>query len=227
MKQIQRRSLVDTVVDQLKREITEQNWRVGDRIPSEAELTAALGVSRPSVREGVRSLVQLGLLETRQGDGTYVVADDPTQVALRRAIHAADSREVIRVRRALDALAAREAATARTEEDLARLTRHLDDRRTAIAAGNITGFTEADVAFHLSIASVSGNRLLGDIYASFDASLRESITDASCLASGNDPDRADQHERLLQAIVSGDPDAAEHAALGVLDQQERLLNEQR
>lgn len=226
MKQIQRRSLVDTVVDQLKREITDRNWRIGDRIPSEAELTAVLGVSRPSVREGVRSLVQLGLLETRQGDGTYVVADDATQVALRRAIHAADSREVIRVRRALDVLAAHEAAVARTEADLARLTRHLDDRRNAIAASDVTGFTEADVAFHLAIADVSGNRLLGGIYASFDASLRESITDASCLASGNDPDQADQHERLLAAIVAGDPNAAEAAALGVLDQQERLLDEQ-
>ncbi|MBN9612871.1 MAG: FadR family transcriptional regulator [Actinobacteria bacterium] len=226
MQQIQRRSLVDTVVDELKREITSGNWGIGDRIPSEAELTSALGVSRPSVREGVRSLVQLGLLETRQGDGTYVVADDATQVALRRAIDAADSREVISVRRALDALAAREAAAARSDDDVALLGRLLAERRAAIAAHEVARFTEADVAFHLAIAAASGNRLLSGIYASFDSSLRESVTDASCLASGEDPDRADQHEMLLNAIAAGDPQASQAAALGVLDQQERLLDEQ-
>lgn len=227
VQQIRRRSLVDTVVEQLKREITEGNWRIGDRIPSEAELTAALGVSRPSVREGVRSLVQLGLLETRQGDGTYVVADDATQVALRRAIHAADDREVIRVRRALDALAAREAAVTRSEADLTTLRGHLDARRTALDMRDVRAFTEADVAFHLAIARASGNQLLNGIYQSFDSSLRESITDASCLASGTDPDRADQHERLLEAIAAQDTAAAAAAALGVLDQQERLLDERR
>nr|WP_249290806.1 FadR/GntR family transcriptional regulator [Leucobacter manosquensis] len=225
VRHIQRRSLVDTVVDELKREISEGRWVLGTRIPSEAELTVVLGVSRPSVREGVRALVQLGLLETRQGDGTYVIATDPTQVALRRALHSADSREVIRVRRALDALAASEAATSRTDEDLARLTELLEQRRAAIAARDSEAFTEADVAYHLAIASASGNQLLFDIYASFDTSLRESVSDASCLAAGGDPDRADQHESLLRAIAAGDPEQARDAALGVLAQQERLLDE--
>lgn len=226
MRQIQRRSLVDTVVDELKREISQGRWAVGDRIPSEAELTASLGVSRPSVREAVRSLVQLGLLETRQGDGTYVVATDPTQVALRRALRSADSIEVIRVRQALDALAAREAATARTPDDLSILLGHLEARRAAIAASDTRAFADADVAFHLEIARISGNRLLSDIYASFDGSIRESVTDASCIAKGADPDRADMHDSLYHAIAAGDPDTAQAAALGVLEQQERLLDEQ-
>lgn len=225
MRQIQRRSLVDTVVDELKREIAQGSWGVGDRIPSEAELTATLGVSRPSVREAVRSLVQLGLLETRQGDGTYVVATDATQVALRRALRSADSREVIRVRRALDALAAREAAEFRGETDLAYLAEQLRLRRAAGEAADTAAFAEADLAYHLGIAEASGNRLLTDIYASFDGSIRESVADASCLAQGGDPDRADLHEALFRAIDARDPDAAQAAALGVLEQQERLLDE--
>lgn len=224
MRHIQRRSLVDTVVDELKREIAQGHWGVGDRIPSEAELTAALGVSRPSVREAVRSLVQLGLLETRQGDGTYVIATDATQVALRRALRSADSREVIRVRRALDALAAREAAEFRGEEDLAYLAEQLRLRRVAVEAGDTAAFAESDLAYHLGIAAASGNRLLTDIYASFDGSIRESVADASCLAQGSDPDQADLHETLFRAIEAGDPDAAQLAALGVLEQQERLLD---
>ncbi|QIK63268.1 FadR family transcriptional regulator [Leucobacter viscericola] len=225
MQPIERRSLVDTVVDELKREIAKGSWSIGDRLPSEAELGSILGVSRTSVREGVRSLVQLGLLETRQGDGTYLIATDATQVALRRTLHSADSREVITVRRALDALAASEAAQARTDEDLMQLASHLQQRSLAIAANDTAAFAAADVAFHLGIADASGNRLLSDIYASFDTSLRESVTDASCLSNGSDPDKADQHEQLFLAISAGDPDSAQAAALGVLEQQTRLLNE--
>lgn len=226
MRLIQRRSLVDTVVDELRREIAAGSWSLGDRIPSEAELTTTLGVSRPSVREAVRSLVQLGLLETRQGDGTYLVATDPTEVALRRAIRAADSREVIRVRRALDALAAFEAAQHRSDADLTALAEHLRARSAAIAAADTAAFAEADVAYHLGVAVASGNRLLSSIYASFDGSLRESVADASCLAQRGDPDRADQHDALYRAIADGDAQAAQAAALGVLEQQERLLDEQ-
>lgn len=225
MQQIQRRSLVDTAVEQMRLQVAEGVWAVGTRIPSESELTTMLGVSRPSVREAVRSLVQLGLLETRQGDGTYVVADDATQVALRRAIGAADTREVIRVRRALDVLAGREAAENRTEADLAELARLLERRSEAIASVDIAGFTEADVEYHLAVARASGNRLLSSLYASFDSSLRESITDASQLAKGADPDRADMHEALFRAISAGDVETAMSAALGVLDQQEQLLDE--
>ncbi|RZT67097.1 FadR/GntR family transcriptional regulator [Leucobacter luti] len=226
MQPIHRRSLVDTVVDELKREISDGRWTIGDRIPSEAELTAALGVSRPSVREAVRALVQLGLLETRQGDGTYLIATDPTQVALRRAIHSADSLEVIRVRRALDALAAREAAEFRTDAQLTELAARLRERAAAIASGDTEAFADADVAYHLGIAVASGNALLADIYSSFDTSLRESVSDASCLAQRSDPDRADMHDSLFQAIAAQDPDRAAAAALGVLEQQqERLLDE--
>jgi len=90
MKQIARVSLVDTVVDRLRNEIVTGAWPVGTRIPTEAELVEALGVSRPSVREGVRALAQVGLLESRQGDGTYVIADNETAVALKHALHVAE-----------------------------------------------------------------------------------------------------------------------------------------
>lgn len=225
MKQVRRKSLVDEVVEQIRAEISSGNWAVGDRIPSEYELIEGLGVSRPSVREAVRSLVQLGLLETRQGDGTYVIADDATQVALRRAIGTADSREVIEVRRALDALAAQLAAQQRTEAELAELQTHLDSRQAAIRAGDTEAFTEHDVAFHVGIAAASGNSLLAGLYASFDASLRTSVADNSCLARNTDPDRADLHGALYQAVAAQAPEQAVAAALGLLDQQAASLSD--
>src|SRR5688500_15189976 len=125
LEQIPRVSLVDTIVARLRAEIQNGTWPIGTKIPTEATLVETLGVSRPSVREGVRSLVQLGLLESRQGDGTYVVADDEMALLKQVFAHAVEA-EVVAVRRALDAMAAREAAAHRTLGDLRQLREALD-----------------------------------------------------------------------------------------------------
>jgi DNA-binding FadR family transcriptional regulator len=109
MERIARTSVVDTVVAKLRDEIRNGSWPVGCKIPTEAKLVGTLGVSRPSVREAVRALVQLGLLEARQGDGTYVIADDETTVALKQVVGAADVGEAHVVRHGLDMLAAHNA----------------------------------------------------------------------------------------------------------------------
>jgi DNA-binding FadR family transcriptional regulator len=223
MKPIERRSLVDTVVSALQTQISSGEWDVDDRIPTELELVAQLGVSRSSVREGVRSLVQLGLLETRQGDGTYVVAKDPTQVALRRALTGADSREVMRVRQALDALAAREAALHRTEDDVAHLTAQLRARTAAAKKGDEVAFTRHDVAFHIGVVAASHNKLLAGIYASFDASLHAAVLSNAVPSMAIDGTPADDHEALLRAIAEGKPDAAGSAALSVVVRSEQLM----
>ena len=70
-----RAGLVDQVIDQMRGAITAGEWPVGRRIPPEPELVTALGVGRNTVREAVRALSHAGLLEVRQGDGTFVRAD--------------------------------------------------------------------------------------------------------------------------------------------------------
>ena len=222
MKQIARVSLVDTVVENLRAEITSGAWPIGSKIPTEAKLVESLGVSRPSVREGVRSLVQLGLLETRQGDGTYVVADDETTVALQNAIDHADEAEVLAVRRALDVLAAREAATRRTDADLRRLRDALDGRASSVASDDLAAFIDHDVDFHLGIARASKNSLLAGLYASFEPSLRDSVARTNCMAVSDDP-YGGFHEALFDAIDRGDSGAATAAALSVLDDHEQQL----
>jgi DNA-binding FadR family transcriptional regulator len=224
MKPIERRSLVDTVVSALQAQIATGEWDVDDRIPTELELVAQLGVSRSSVREGVRSLVQLGLLETRQGDGTYVVAKDPTQVALRRALGGADPREVMRVRQALDALAAREAARNRTDDDVAHLTSQLRARTAAAQKRDEVAFTRHDVAFHIGVVAASHNSLLAGIYASFDSSLHAAVLSNAPGSMAIDGTPEDSHERLLRAIAAGEPDDAGDAALAVVVRSEQLMD---
>ncbi|MFF2370490.1 FadR/GntR family transcriptional regulator [Agromyces sp. NPDC058110] len=223
MKQIARVSLVDTVVENLREEITSGAWPIGSKIPTEARLVESLGVSRPSVREGVRSLVQLGLLETRQGDGTYVVADDETTIALSNALGRAVDTEVVAVRRALDVLAAREAALHRSADDLLLLRAALEGRASAVADDEVAAFVDHDVAFHVGIARASGNTLLAGLYASFEPSLRDSVARTNCMAVPEGP-HGDLHDALYTAIANGDSSAATLAALSVLDDHEKQLH---
>ncbi|WP_458319024.1 FadR/GntR family transcriptional regulator [Mycolicibacterium brisbanense] len=220
--QITRVSLVDAVVERLREEIRAGSWAIGSKIPTEAKLVAAYGVSRTSVREAVRSLVQLGLLETRQGDGTYVVAEDEVAAVLQHAIDAAAENEVIVVRRALDVLAAREAANNRSAEDIENLRAALAARRAAVAEGDPRAFIDHDVAFHLGVARASKNSLLFGLYQSFEKSLRDSVARANCFAVVDDP-HGTVHDDLLSAIERRDPAAATQAATNVLDDHERQL----
>src|SRR5438445_2767270 len=110
--------LCDEVVAQFEALIASGEWPVGEKIPAEPELVAALGVGRNTVREAVRALAHSGVLEARQGDGTYVRAPSELPAVMRRRVAAAELRSVIEVRRAYETEAARLAATRRTSEDM-------------------------------------------------------------------------------------------------------------
>src|SRR5690242_15697042 len=128
---IKRSSLVDQVIERLLAQLQTGNWPLGHKLPPENTLASELGVGRSTVREAVRVLAHNGLLEVRQGSGTFVVAMQPVpgspmnqthgdqtlQVRLRRA----KILDVYEVRRAIELEAARLAATRRDEDDLARI----------------------------------------------------------------------------------------------------------
>ncbi|MER7250797.1 FadR/GntR family transcriptional regulator [Kribbella sp. NPDC000426] len=216
MKKVERVSLVETVGTQLREEITDGRWAVGERIPSETELVEQLGVSRASVREAVRGLVHAGLLATRQGDGTYVTARDATDVAIRRRLGVAEQSDVLEVRRGLDIVAAGLAASRRTRTDIRELAKALGARAAAGEAGYEARFVSADVEFHLCVARASHNPVLIELYTSFARALAESVRDDKCLqvfARGEDT----WHEALAAAIEAGDPASAAAASLSLLE----------
>lgn len=128
-----RGGLVDQVIGQLRSAITGGEWPVGARIPPESELASSLEVGRNTVREAVRALSHGGLLEVRQGDGTYVRATTELSGAL-RTLCGPELREVLEVRRTLEVEAARMAAARRTDADLTVLRAALDERDRAVAA---------------------------------------------------------------------------------------------
>src|SRR6478752_10615030 len=113
-----RSALADQVIAQLRNQITTGEWPVGSRIPTEPELVEQLGVARNTVREAVRALAHNGLLDIRQGSGTYVVATSEFAAVMQRRFAGADARHVAELRSALEATAAALAAGRRTDQDL-------------------------------------------------------------------------------------------------------------
>jgi len=110
--------MIDTAVEELRGRIETEQWPVGTRIPPEPALVDLLGVGRNTVREAVQSLVHAGLLERRQGSGTYVLSRSELAVTMGRQIADARQRDVVEVRRALEVEAARLAALRRTPDEV-------------------------------------------------------------------------------------------------------------
>ena len=199
-----RTNLTDSATENLRAEIVGGRWPVGDRIPNEAALSEQLSVSRGTVREAVRALVSQGLLDTRQGSGTYVrSAIDPAGPLLR--VRHACLRDQWEARTELDIEAARLAALRHAPADIARL-RQLLEQRGDSADGGQESFVCRDLAFHKAIVAMSGNRALVELYDFFTAAIAETIQ-ATLGDDLPEPD-ASAHALVIEAIASGDPDRA-------------------
>jgi DNA-binding FadR family transcriptional regulator len=195
------------VIDQLKEQITSGLWQMNGKIPTETVLAEQLGVGRNTVREAVRALTHAGLLECRQGDGTYVRATSELSGAMLRRLRQAEQLEILEVRRALEVESARLAATRRTDEDIVRIEAALAERDRAWELDDPDAFVEADLAFHMSVAHATHNLVLIDLYEDFSAALRASIT-----AAGTSLNKSYiPHDAIARAISSGDATAAERA----------------
>ena len=196
-----RTNLIDQAVGRLRKQITSGAWPVGTRIPPEPELTELIGVGRNTVREAVQSLVHAGMLERRQGSGTYVISDSELGTAMGRQIAGAHQRDVLEVRRCLEVEAARLAAQRRSDAQLAELTELQDQRAAAYATGDLDTATEADLAFHRRIAEAAGNPVLLAIYETLlDAVVANIRFNFEHPAEEHDV----AHTSLLDAIAEGD-----------------------
>ncbi|TDC73765.1 FadR/GntR family transcriptional regulator [Streptomyces hainanensis] len=206
-----RSALADQVINQLRQQITAGEWPVGSRIPTEPELVAQLGVARNTVREAIRALAHNGLLDIRQGSGTYVAATSELAGVMQRRFADAPQRDVAEVRSALEAQAAALAALRRTDRDLRQLDALLARRDEAWASHDLERFVEADATFHTAVVGASRNEVLIALYADLGgvvrAFLRQDI--------GQQDMRADtlaDHSRLVAAIHASDAGAAAEEA---------------
>ncbi|ONI78117.1 GntR family transcriptional regulator [Actinosynnema sp. ALI-1.44] len=209
-----RSGLVDEVIGQLRTAIAAGEWPVGERIPTEPELAASLGVGRNTVREAVRALSHSGLLEVRQGDGTYVRATSEVSGAIRR-LCGSELHEVLQVRRALEVEGARLAALNRTEDDLTTLSDLLTRRDRAHAERRTEDFAHTDTEFHLAVVQSGHNALLTELYRGLTEVVMASVA-TTAEPSGDIAEIG--HSGLLEAIEAKDAELAAAEAGGFLEE---------
>ena len=200
-----RPSLADATIAALRAQITSGAWAVGTRIPTEPTLVEQLGVARNTVREAVRALTHTGLLEVRQGSGTYVVATSEIASLMGRRFADADPQHLNEFRAALEGAAAGLAAQRRTADDLRRLDAALRRRVKAWDAGDPAGFAAADASFHLTMVAAAHNDVLTEIYADLTEVVGEFIR---AELAGVEARAFVDHDRLVEAIRERRPDDA-------------------
>jgi DNA-binding FadR family transcriptional regulator len=210
-----REALVPQIIEQLRAQISSGEWPVGTRIPTEPDLVATLGVGRNTVREAVRALVHAGVLERRQGSGTYVTARHELTGVVAKRLEGAEQAEAIEVRRAFEVEAARLAAVRRTALDIAALDDALAEREAAWRRGVVADFIEADAALHRLIVNTAHNSMLSELYASFHGALMASLR--ITIGPALTPESYVDHADLVEAIRAGDSARAAGAAGAFLE----------
>ncbi|MFJ4470253.1 FadR/GntR family transcriptional regulator [Streptomyces sp. NPDC089424] len=207
-----RSALSEQVIAALRNQIASGEWPVGSRIPTEPELVEQLGVARNTVREAVRALAHNGLLDIRQGSGTYVVATSELAGVMHRRFTGADPRDIAEVRSTLESAAAKLAAERRTEKDLKQLDALLLRREEAWESGDAEAFVAADATFHLAVVAASHNDVMTAMYADLGEVMRDWLRED--VGQELTPETYMDHGRLLDAIRVGDAGTAASEAAG-------------
>ena len=207
-------SLAHDLVNTLTQQILLGTWAPGMKLPSEGAIVAEHGVSRTVVREALSKLQASGLVETRHGVGTFVLQRESSS-GLRLSVDTALSvRGILELRMGLETQAAALAAKRRSEQQLQRMRKALDDYEQLLASND--SCVEEDKRFHMLIAEATGNTSFTDIMQHLgDAMIPR--TRLNALEKGDaDLSRLGQmacveHEAIYQAIKRQDGDAARAA----------------
>ncbi len=200
----------DQAIAKIKELISSGEFTAGARLPTERALTQRFGVSRSSLREAVRALALVGVLEPRVGDGTYVTSLEPdlllTGIGFVSDLARAESLlEIHQVRRILEAEATRLATPRLTEQDFEQLEECL--RRMETADG-VPAFIEADMAFHRIILEACGNATLASLVQNLSSGTLRARMWQSIVARGAVEATLASHWNIYNALVARDADTA-------------------
>jgi len=224
-----RRNLSRELVQVLEQRILAQQWRPGDKLPTEADIVRQFEVSRTVVREALSRLQAAGLVETRHGIGTFVLEPRPPMLFRLDPDDLETSFEVLAVlelRISLETETAGLAAARRSDANLTVMRAALDDFASNVARSETT--VAPDFRFHQEIAEATGNRYFAEIISYLGTTI---LPRTRLLSSRMPPDQLTQylqrvnreHEQILDAIAHRDTDFARAAMrIHLTNSRERL-----
>jgi len=222
-------AVTDVAIVKIKQMIINGELGPGDRLPSESELSERLGLSRNSLREAVKALSLIHVLDVRQGDGTYVTSLEP-RLLLRTMEFVVDFHRdetvlhFLEVRRILEPAATAMAAVAMSEQDIGRLEAHLD---ALPEEPSIEEFIASDVEFHRMIALGSGNPVLCSLLDSLAGPTQRARIRRGLTQSGAVERTTAEHRSIVRAIASRQGDVARSWATIHVSGVEQWLREAR
>lgn len=204
----------EQVVEQLTERIHSGEFKPNQRLPTERELGELFGVSRGVIREAIKVLSSVGLVESRQGSGTYVTAN-LTPTVSRALVLSAKPEEgsllaLMELRQSTEVLAARLAAERREEAEIGPILEAARATVTAAESDNMHDFEDSDVIYHRLIVEAARNPFLITIHAAI-RDIQRDVSSRVVMMAGSMIMAADQHLRIAHAI--GDQDSVTSAAV--------------
>lgn len=211
---IRRPRLADAIIDALGGEILRGDLVAGQALPPEPLLSDRFGVSRTVVREAIKRLQSLGLIEVRHGIGTIVLDHeawddlDPELIRIRAesGLIGDLAEDLFAIRRAVEVLVAGEAARLRTDADIEELSAIVADMQEPDIVPE--HYTDLDIAFHNVLLDAAGNKLLAKMMAPVSQIRRIGSLISTASRDRVIPDSIAGHKRILAAVEAGDSDRA-------------------
>lgn len=220
-------AVTDEAINQIKAMIISGELGPGDRLPPEKELSERLGLSRNSMREAIKALEVIRVLDVRQGDGTYVTSLEPRllveAITFVVDLHTDSSViELFEVRRILEGAAAGMAARRITPAQIQALRDHV---ALADAANSVEELVEHDLEFHVQIVAASGNTYLSALAQSLSSNTVRARIWRGLTQSDAVEQTLAEHRAIIESLEIGDSRLAEALAVAHVAGVERWLRD--
>lgn len=215
---LKRISLSDHVAEEIKARIMRGELKEGDRLPSHDLLSQELGVSRTTLREGLKNLALMGILEMKPRRGTHIKSPRPSSFMYNLAPTLLMDRptvtELMDARLALEVATVTRACKNANPSDLEEMERLIREMEGCLRTQNHARFSELDVRFHLRIAHASKNKVLERILEDIRGLLSQLLQETAQYIPGTQDPSQRYHRKILKALRNRDRELAEKAIRG-------------
>lgn len=200
-------SVVEKIINMLVSAINSGEFPRGSRLPSELELTKKLEVSRNSLREAIKFLTAMGILEVKRGDGTFVCSEPKPSmfdsVIYSFMFESSTNIEIIELRQAMDDIVLRIGIQKCSEADIDHLDQSIKDMRQAFAENNVSLAAKIDYDFHMYLIDCSRNpfliHIVKGVYSLFEVSIESNIRSEEDFANA-----IEHHEDIVRCLRKRD-----------------------